>query len=113
MTSRSAAIRPDSEPMFEPIEPGLVPRAPKRPVAATRHGITLVDDYAWLKAPNWQAVMRNPVELDPEIRGYLEAENAHAEAALAPTAGLQQQLFAEMRGRIKEDDSTVPAPVTR
>ena len=110
MTSPSAAIRPDSNPTFAPIEARQVPRVAQRPVAATRHGITLVDDYAWLKAPNWQAVMRNPAELDPEIRAYLEAENAHAEAALAPTAGLQQQLFAEMRGRIKEDDSTVPAP---
>src|SRR4029077_3050080 len=67
-------------------------------------------DYAWLKAPNWQAVMRNPAELHPTIRSYLEAENAHTDAALAGTRDLQDQLFAEMKGRIKEDDSSVPAP---
>jgi oligopeptidase B len=86
------------------------PRAEKRPVATTHHGTTLVDDYAWLKAANWQAVMRDPTELDPAIRAYLEAENAFTEAALADTRALQEALFAEMKGRIKEDDSSVPTP---
>ena len=94
----------------EPIDGREPPRADRRPVAATRHGVTLTDDYAWLKAPNWRAVMRNPAELDPAIRSYLEAENAYAAATLADTRALQQALFAEMKGRIKEDDSTVPAP---
>ena len=48
--------------------------------------------------------------LDASIRGYLEAENAYAKAALAHTEPLQETLFAEMKGRIKEDDSTVPSP---
>lgn len=90
--------------------PQPAPQAAKRPVTATRHGIALVDDYHWLKAPNWQEVMRNPATLDPAIRDYLEAENSYAEAALAPVKGLIETLFAEMRGRIKEDDSTVPDP---
>jgi hypothetical protein len=85
------------------------PRAERRPKAATWHGITLVDDFAWLRAVNWQEVMRDPIKLDPEIRAYLEAENAYAERALAGTTALQETLFAEMKGRIKEDDSTVPA----
>ena len=93
-----------------PIDDREPPHADRRPVAVVRHGVTLVDDYAWLKAPNWQAVMRNPAELDPAIRSYLEAENGYAEAALADTGALQQEVFAEMKGRIKEDDSTVPAP---
>ncbi len=46
--------------------------------------------------------------LDPEIRSYLEAENSYMTAAMADTDGLQKALFAEMRGRIKEDDSSVP-----
>ena len=48
--------------------------------------------------------------LDPDIRNYLEAENAYTESLLGYTAGLQKALVAEMRGRIKEDDSSVPAP---
>ncbi len=86
------------------------PLAPKKPVRATHHGSTLVDDYAWLRADNWQDVMRDPTVLDPEIRAHLEAENAYMEAQLSDTRSLQEALFAEMKGRIKEDDSSVPAP---
>ena len=86
------------------------PRAEKRPTQSTRHGTTLADDYAWLKAPNWQEVIRDPGKLDPAIRAYLTAENDYAAAALRHTEALQATLFAEMKGRIKEDDSTVPSP---
>ena len=86
------------------------PQAERHPTTSTRHGITLVDDYAWLRADNWREVMRDPSLLDPKIRGYLEAENEYVKAALAHTEPLQEALFAEMKGRIKEDDSTVPSP---
>jgi oligopeptidase B len=86
------------------------PQAAKRPARTTWHGLTLTDDFSWLKAPNWQEVMRDPRALDPEIRGYLEAENSYADAALADTVALQDRLFREMKGRIKEEDSTVPSP---
>jgi len=48
-----------------------------------------MDDYAWLRAANWQAVMRDPAQLDPAIRAHLEAENAYAEAFMADTKELQ------------------------
>ena len=51
------------------------PIAPRRPHSFTAHGITISDDYAWLKDPNWQEVLRDPSVLDPDIRKYLEAEN--------------------------------------
>jgi oligopeptidase B len=86
------------------------PRAAKKPVTTTVHGIDLVDDYAWLRDPKWQDVMRDPSVLTPEIRTYLEAENAWTETTMAPTGGLQETLFGEMKGRIKEDDSSVPSP---
>jgi oligopeptidase B len=86
------------------------PTAPRRPHSFTRHGITLVDDYAWLKDPNWQDVLRDPAVLDGDIRNYLEAENAYTERLLGHTAPLQKKLVTELRGRIKEDDSSVPAP---
>ena len=85
------------------------PVAPRRPHSTTTHGITIVDDYAWLKDENWQDVLRDPSILDKEIRGYLEAENAYTEGLLGHTADLQKQLVKEMRGRIKEDDSSVPS----
>ncbi len=86
----------------------VAPVAPKKPVTDTRHGITRTDDYAWLRADNWQAMFKDPSILDPEIRKHLEAENAYMKAAMADTEALQKTLFAEMKGRIKEDDSSVP-----
>jgi oligopeptidase B len=85
------------------------PRAERRPKPSTWHGTTLTDDYAWLRADNWREVMRDPSVLDPKIRAYLEAENAYTKASFAHTEALQDALFAEMKGRIKEDDSTVPS----
>ncbi|OCP24515.1 MULTISPECIES: S9 family peptidase [unclassified Ensifer] len=84
------------------------PVAAKKPVTDTRHGITRTDNYAWLRADNWQAMFKDPSILDPEIRKHLEAENAYMNAAMDDTKALQKTLFAEMRGRIKEDDSSVP-----
>jgi oligopeptidase B len=86
------------------------PVAPRRPHSFTRHGITVADDYAWLKDPNWQEVLHDPTVLDPDIRAYLEVENAYAESLLGHTAPLQKKLVREMRARIKEDDSSVPSP---
>jgi oligopeptidase B len=86
------------------------PRAERRPKISTVHGTRLIDDYAWLRADNWQEVMRDPSVLDPKIRAYLTEENDYTKTALAHTEALQQTLFAEMKGRIKEDDSTVPSP---
>jgi oligopeptidase B len=86
------------------------PRGKQRPIERTIHGIRLIDEYAWLKAENWQQVMRDPSQLDPEIRAYLEAENDYCQRALADTKKLQEKLFAEMKGRIKQADSSVPAP---
>ncbi|MCV9963404.1 S9 family peptidase [Pararhizobium sp. BT-229] len=84
------------------------PVAPKKPVTDARHGVTRTDDYAWLRANNWQAMFKDPSILDPEIRKHLEAENAYMKAAMSDTEALQKTLFAEMKGRIKEDDSSVP-----
>ena len=77
----------------------------------SHHGVTRVDDYAWLRADNWQEVMQKPETLDAEIRAYLEAENNYYEAEFGqPTAALQDVIYKEIRGRIKEDDSGVPSP---
>ncbi|HJO68309.1 MAG TPA: S9 family peptidase [Rhodospirillales bacterium] len=85
------------------------PLASRRPVKSVRHADTRIDEYAWLRADNWEAVMRDPGVLEPEIRAYLEAENAYAETALAPLVELRGTLAQEMRARIKEDDCSVPA----
>jgi oligopeptidase B len=84
------------------------PSAELRPVKSTWHGITLVDEFAWLRAANWQEVMRDPEKLDPAIRAYLEAENEYCSRVLADVAPLEATLFGEMKGRLKQDDATVP-----
>src|SRR4051812_14968840 len=88
----------------------LPPRADKRARSQSWHGIVRQDDYAWLRADNWQEVMHDPDKLPADIRAHLEAENAYTEAELADTKALQEILFAEMKARVKEEDSSVPAP---
>ncbi len=93
-----------------PVTRQLPPAAERRPSFSVQHGLELVDEYAWLRAANWQDVMRDPSVLDPQIRAYLDAENAYTKSALNDTSALQKSLFAEMKARIKEDDSSVPTP---
>ncbi len=86
------------------------PVARKVPVTSTWHGIELTDNYHWLRAANWQDAMRDPATLPADIRAHLEAENAYTKSVMADTDALQETLFQEMKARIKEDDSSVPAP---
>jgi len=86
------------------------PKADRRPVTIEHHGERVVDDYAWLRADNWQDVMRAPDVLAADIRAYLEAENWFAKEKLGPTEDLQATLFEEIKARIKEDDASVPSP---
>lgn len=90
--------------------PASAPLADKRPVSDTRHGITRTDDYAWLRDPSWQELMKDPGILQADIRAHLEAENDYADAAFTPLEALRETIFQEIKGRIKEDDSSVPSP---
>lgn len=92
---------------FDP-DRASAPVAEKRPLELSQHGITRIDDYAWLRADNWKQVMREPDALDKDIRAHLEAENTYQQALMADTEVLQKRLVAEMRGRIKEDESSIP-----
>lgn len=86
------------------------PVARREPKTIDQLGRRRTDDYAWMKDDNWREVLRDPGVLRPDIRAHLEAENAYTAAMLGSTEALQAQLFAEMKGRIKEDDASVPAP---
>jgi oligopeptidase B len=88
----------------------IPPVAHREPRRVEQLGRTRIDDYAWMKDDNWQAVMRDPSLLRADVRAYLDEENAYTRAMLASTEALQERLFQEMRGRIKEDDSSVPSP---
>jgi oligopeptidase B len=79
--------------MSEPVPPV----AKQVPIERTRHGDTVVDQYAWLRDRD-----------DPDTVAYLEAENAFTEASLAFAAPLRERLFQEIKGRIRETDLSVP-----
>ncbi len=91
-------------------KPPIAPVATKIPLRTTQLGRVRVDDYAWMKDDNWQKVLRDPTLIKPEVKAHLTAENAYVKAMLAPTEPLQKAMFEEMKGRIKEDDASVPAP---
>ena len=76
------------------------PVAPTDLKVTSLHGVTLTDHYAWLRDKS-----------SPETLAYLNAENAYAEAFMAPTAALQKKLYDEMLSHIKETDESVPYPM--
>lgn len=78
------------------------PKAVKQPTTVTHHGITVTDDYAWLRDPGYPEVK------DAAILGHLAAENAWFETRMAGQQGRIDALFKEMRARIKEADKSVP-----
>ncbi len=73
------------------------PQAPKKPQLLEIHGHQRQDSYYWM----------NDRE-NPEVIAYLNAENAYLKEVMKPTESLQKQLFEEMKGRIKEQDESVP-----
>ena len=78
-------------------------RYPKPPMAKVisnvteKHGVKLTDNYCWLRDKN-----------NPEVMKYLKAENAYTRHIMKDTEQLQEQLYQEMKSRIKENDVTVP-----
>ena len=80
------------------------PRAEVRPYKYEKFGITVEDNYAWLKDDNWQLVVKNPVKLSSDIRNYLESENEYLATEMEHTKKFQELLFSEMKNRVKEDD---------
>ncbi|MEG2499081.1 S9 family peptidase [Brevundimonas sp.] len=87
----------------------VAPVAKKIPVTIEQLGRTRTDEYQWMKDDNWQAVLRDPKLIKADVRDHLTEENAYREAMMASTLPLQNEMFEEMKGRIKEDDASVPA----
>jgi len=87
LTLYSCKSRPNMQP----------PEAEKKPKELTIHGDTRIDPYYWLRERE-----------NPEVTAYLEAENTYRESVMKETESLQEKIFDEMVGRIKQDDSSVP-----
>jgi oligopeptidase B len=75
----------------------MPPIARRHRTEIQKHGVTLADDYAWLRDKE-----------NADVTAYLEAENAYAEAVMAPLAGLREELYQEMLSHIKQTDVSVP-----
>jgi oligopeptidase B len=102
LAAAPAAAQQQRAPMTRTSELPAPPVAERRPHVIERHGVRIEDPYHWLKDQSY------PTIDDEDVLAYLRNENAYFEAAMAPHQPLVEELFQEMRGRIKEDDSSVP-----
>ena len=78
------------------------PVARRKPHTHSAHGVEWSDEWHWLRDPNYPEVD------DPDVLAYLTQENAYFDAVMAPHQPLVEEIFEEMKGRVKEDDATVP-----
>jgi len=92
-----AQARQTASPAASPVAITAPPIADKIPSTRTFGGREIVDPYAWLEDPS-----------DPRVIAYLEAENAWADAVMAPTQALQESIFEEFITRIPQTDSSAP-----
>jgi oligopeptidase B len=88
--------------MDKPVTLPAPPHAERRPFSYQAHGVTVEDPWHWLRDPKY------PEVTDPDVLAYLHAENDYFHAWAAQHKALMDTLFEEMKGRIKEDDSSVP-----
>lgn len=102
LVSAPATAQHQSETMTAQPSLPAQPVAEQRPYSYERHGVTVQDPWHWLRDQSY------PTVDDEDVLDYLRAENAYFEAAMAPHRPLIDTLFQEMRGRIQEDDSSVP-----
>src|SRR5271166_2162887 len=99
--SRTDEQPPEQPPQPDPPLPdgsSVPPVAPRRPHVLVAHGDSRTDDWYWLNNRE-----------DPQVIAYLEAENDYADRQLAPTLPLQEELFDQIRSRIRETDAGPPA----
>jgi oligopeptidase B len=84
------------------------PVAEKIPHELESHGDVRIDNYYWMRLSDEQKSSTTPDEQTQKVLDYLNAENSYKEAVMKHTEPLQEKIFAELTGRIKKDDSSVP-----
>jgi len=85
-----------------------IPQLSKKSDTKSCHNVTWTDDYSWVHQKNILEVLKDSSKLLPEVRKYLEEENKYTEFHLQDTKEFQKTLFAEIKGRIKLDDESLP-----
>ena len=85
-----------------------IPQLKKKTEIKSCHNTSWEDDYSWVHQSNILEVLKDSSKLDPDVRKYLEEENSFTEHHLKDTKNIQQDLFKEIKGRIKLDDESIP-----
>ena len=84
-----------------------VPQLKKKLEIKTCHNIDWEDNYSWIHQKDILEVLKDKSKLDPEVKKYLEDENAYTDHHLKDTKDIQKKLFDEIKGRIKLDDESL------
>ena len=85
-----------------------VPQLKKKLEIKTCHNIDWEDNYSWIHQKDILEVLKDKSKLDPEVKKYLEDENAYTDHHLKDTKDIQKKLFDEIKGRIKLEDESLP-----
>ena len=86
----------------------IAPSAEKQAKSLTIHNSTRIDNYFWMRLTDEQKTAKNKDNQTQKVEAYLNAENEYFDKVTASTNKFQKELFEEMKGRIKEDDTSVP-----
>ena len=84
-----------------------IPQLEKKPELKSCHNVNWEDNYSWVHQPNILEVLKDSSKLNPEVRKYLEEENAYTKFQMRDTEKFQKKLFKEIEGRIKLDDESL------
>jgi len=84
------------------------PSAEKQAKSLTIHNSTRIDNYFWMRLTDEQKIAKKKDLQTQKVEAYLNSENEYFDKVTASTNNFQKELFEEMKGRIKEDDTSVP-----
>ena len=84
------------------------PKAEIQAKSLTIHNSTRIDNYFWMRLTDKQKTAKNKDAQTQKVEAYLNSENEYFDKVTASTNNFQEELFEEMKGRIKEDDTSVP-----
>ena len=84
------------------------PKAEIQAKSLTIHNSTRIDNYFWMRLTDEQKIAKNKDAQTQKVEAYLNSENEYFDKVTASTNNFQKELFEEMKGRIKEDDTSVP-----
>ena len=85
-----------------------IPQLKRKLEVKKYHGIEFKDEFSWVHQKNILEVLKDSSKLNPEVRKYLEEENAYTKHQMKDTEKFRHKLFKEIKGRIKLDDESLP-----